>query len=478
MVTFATLSTLSFDLNDHHTNGDVISALAPLQSTCLGSTCGRCPGYSMKLASDQVLCTNCQGRSPRLAPITAIFLTASDPGLIGPCDSANGNQGMDRIAEIIRFKALVERIIPVGIGSAVSAAYLQGLAKNMPTQSSGANYLTAEYASLASITGVITDAACPLSPPTRMPTGFPTGFPTAQPSDAPTSEPSYAPTPQPTSAPTYDCLECTSVQKAECDMATGRPGTCGFTSSFCNVSYCGCEGTGGFVCSGDGCPLCTVAPTNAPTSFPTAAPSHHPTAEPSFAPSAAPSFAPTIAPTVPTKAPTYWDLFQSGTDDKEDAAATTAAGVTAAAIGTVAIIFIVLGIIALALLLIAIATGVGIFAARKKLFATDLTVDGKTLEKTSAISIGQQIEMTETVATGMLARGEISEAQFEDMGFGSSGAFSSVTPSQQFSTDGSVGSGSGRRHVGVRKTGTMLISSDAISVGVRPKAAVTADHVL
>ena len=64
------------------------------------------------------------------------------------------------------------------------------------------------------------------------------------------------------------------------------------------------------------------------------------------------------------------------------------------------------------------------------------------------------------------------------MGFGSIGAFSAVTPSQQFSTDGYAGSGSGRRHVGVRKTGTMLIASDAVSVGVRPKATVAAEFVL
>ena len=478
VVTFATLSVKAFDLNDHQTNSDVISALGQMQQACAGSMCGRCPGYAMKLASDQVLCSNCPGRPPRLAPITAIFLTASDPGLIAPCDSANGNQGMDRVAEIMRFKGLVERVIPVGIGSAVSGAYLQGLAKNMPIQSSGANYLTAEYANLASITGVITDAACPLSPPTMMPTAYPTAFPTAAPSDAPTTEPSYAPSPQPTKQPTFNCQECTAAQKLLCDMAAGRPGTCGFTSAVCNVSYCGCEGTGGFTCSGVGCPLCTVAPTLAPTSYPTAAPSHNPTAEPSAAPSTAPSSEPTTAPTAPTKAPTYWDLFQSGTEDKDDAAASTAAGVTAAALGTVAIILIVLGIIACVVLLILVAAGVGIFAARKKLFETQLTVDGKTLEKSSAISVGHQIEMSETVATGMLARGEISEAQFADMGFGSSGAFSAVTPSQQFSTDGYAGSGSGRRHVGVRKTGTMLIASDAVSVGVRPKATVAAEFVL
>jgi hypothetical protein len=213
VVTFATLSVKAFDLNDHQTNGDVISALGQMQQACASSMCGRCPGYAMKLASDQVLCSNCPGRPPRLAPITAIFLTASDPGLIAPCDSANGNQGMDRIAEIIRFKGLVERVIPVGIGSAVSGAYLQGLAKNMPIQSSGANYLTAEYANLASITGVITDAACPLSPPTMMPTAYPTAFPTAAPSDAPTTEPSYAPSPQPTKQPTFNCQECRGISR-------------------------------------------------------------------------------------------------------------------------------------------------------------------------------------------------------------------------------------------------------------------------
>ena len=111
-------------------------------------------------------------------------------------------------------------------------------------------------------------------------------------------------------------------------------------------------------------------------------------------------------------------MFNTKKDDPRDAAVVTAAGATGAVLGTLGILAIVLGIIALVLLLIAIATGVGIFAARKKLFATDLTVDGKALEKGNAISVGHKLEMTPEMAEGMLERGELTPEQYEDMGYG------------------------------------------------------------
>ena len=53
------------------------------------------------------------------------------------------------------------------------------------------------------------------------------------------------------------------------------------------------------------------------------------------------SAAPTAAPTPPTAAPTYWALFDEGTDSMEDAQATEVAAVSAG-IGAVAIVFIIL----------------------------------------------------------------------------------------------------------------------------------------
>ena len=315
---------------------------------------------------------------------------------------------MNRVNEIIRLKALADRIIPVGVGSTVSEAYLTGLAKNMPVQSNGNNFLSAEYANLGSITGVITDAACPISPPTQAPTKLPTSFPTASPSSAPTAEPSAAPTADPTSAPTFDCAACTSAQVATCDMGAGRPGVCGFTSAACDTAKCGCAG--GFTCSGTNCAQCTAAPTLAPTGFPTAAPSVHPTAEPSFAPTAAPSTMPTIAPSAPTNAPTYWDLFQSGQEDPGDAKATTAAGVAGAAIGTLFIILAVIAAIAAIILVVALTTGVGIFAHKKRMVNISTHAFEGEIHHEESMPVGTeieapgwvspQVEMTQNAATG------------------------------------------------------------------------------
>jgi hypothetical protein len=50
MVKFATLSTLSFDLDDHLTNSAVTTAMAATQYQ---SSSDSCPGYSMQMATDQ-----------------------------------------------------------------------------------------------------------------------------------------------------------------------------------------------------------------------------------------------------------------------------------------------------------------------------------------------------------------------------------------------------------------------------------------
>tara|TARA_B110000208_G_C11674690_1_gene396486 strand:+ start:524 stop:1045 length:522 start_codon:yes stop_codon:yes gene_type:complete len=148
--------------------------------------------------------------------------------------------------------------------------------------------------------------------------------------------------------------------------------------------------------------LCTSAPTASPTTA---------------SPSTAPTNTPTFAPSTPTKEPTYWVLFNDGTASQDEAVAVTAATAAGVGLGAFAIVAIVLGVIALIVLLAMIAGGVGIFAVRKKLFGVDMTVDGKNLQKGNAITVGSKIEMTESTAKGMLARGEVTPEQFAEMGF-------------------------------------------------------------
>ena len=244
-------------------------------------------------------------------------------------------------------------------------------------QSNGNIYLSAEYVNLAAITSAITDAACPISPPSLAP------------SDAPTTEPSHSPTVDPTTAPTFDCTACTDAQKQECDMGAGRPGTCGFTTALCDVPFCGCGGIG-FMCSGVNCTLCTVAPTRAPTSFPTAAPS------------TVPSFHPTIAPSVPTKAPTYWNLFASGEDNQSDEPGTIPVA-AAAGLGVLAIIAIILAVVAAVVIALMVMGGIGIFAIKQTLFEVDGTVEAaKEISMQPRAVVAQALTPEEVAAMGLL----------------------------------------------------------------------------
>ena len=366
LVKFASVVDVSFHLNTHTSNDDVIKAMA---ATTFNSG-GTCTGWAMKTTSEDVLCPTCPGRAPRDAPSIAIFLTDGTPRWISTCNNANGAT-VDRIAEIKRLKGIVNRVIPVGIGNNIAGAYLQSLAKDMPLIN-GNNYISADYSNLGAILDDLATVACPTLPPSKAPTSIPT------------AEPSGAPTAQPSKAPTYDCSACNDQQKGACDMGVGRPGTCSFTSDVCDTIQCGCAM--GTACSDTSCATCTSAPTMAPTSFPT------------MAPTVPPTFTPTAAPSPPTGAPTYWDLFASGEDNEADAAAKTAVGVASAGLGAVAIIAIILGVIAAIVLLAMIVAGVGIFAARKKLFATELTVDGKDIERTKAIGVGHQVRSIHVVA--------------------------------------------------------------------------------
>ena len=181
MVKFSTLSTLSFNLNDHTTNADVVAAMAATQFNSWAPLGGACPFYSMKMASDQVLCTNCPGRSPRNAPSIAVFLTDSNPWLYDSCAGLNTYTYINRISEIIRLKSLVDRIIPVGIGSGIAGAYLLSLSKNMPVQANGNVYITAEYSDLDAILNDTVALACPTQLPTKAPTYHLLGSPTSAP---------------------------------------------------------------------------------------------------------------------------------------------------------------------------------------------------------------------------------------------------------------------------------------------------------
>ena len=285
----------------------------------------------------------------------------------------------------------------------------------------GKNYISAEYANLGAIMDDLATAACPTLPPSVSPTAFPTAFPTTkQPTMSPTAAPSAAPTKQ----PTFSCLDVSGNQRTCTTDTSGNvcdtsEGVCSFADATCTISVCGC--VEGFGCTTAACTACTASPTMAPTKFPTFSPSLSPTQEPTYSPSVAPTSAPSAAPTAPTAAPTYWSLLNKGTDSQADTVAQNTAIVAGAGLGALAIVAIVLGIIAAIVLLIAIAAGVGIFAARKKLFETNLTVDGKQLTKGNAIGVGHQIEMSEEIAQGMLQRGELTPEQFAEMGYDTPG---------------------------------------------------------
>ena len=248
----------------------------------------------------------------------------------------------------------------------------------MPVQSNGNSYISAEYVNLAAITSAITDAACPLSPPSFAP------------SDAPTTEPSRGPTVHPTSAPTFDCTACTGEQKLKCDMGAGRPGTCGFMTALCNVAKCGCGGVG-FICSGVNCTLCAPAPTRAPTSFPTAAPSNPP------------SFHPTIAPSVPTKAPTYWNLFASGEDSNSEKAGTIPVA-AAAGIGILAILAIIIGVVVAVIIALMVMGGVGIFALKHTLFEVQGTVEAREIpmQRAGGAVIAKELTPEQLASMGLV----------------------------------------------------------------------------
>ena len=152
MISFSTTSTLEFDLSRHTNNAAVTQAMG---RTVFNSG-GTCTGYSMVKASDHVLCSTCPGRS-RNAPSIVVFLTDGNPNWVSGCDSSNFGQlssgySIDRTAEIIRLKGLVNRIIPVGIGSGISTAYLSSLAKDMPLIDGKVSFLLCTvtfYANLA-----------------------------------------------------------------------------------------------------------------------------------------------------------------------------------------------------------------------------------------------------------------------------------------------------------------------------------------
>ena len=104
-----------------------------------------------------------------------------------------------------------------------------------------------------------------------------------------------------------------------------------------------------------------------------------------------------------------------GDDSQEKAVGSTAAVATGAALGSVAIILIILAVIAGIILLAMMAAGVGIFAARRKLFNLgDHHVEGQ-IELGNAISVGAEFQMTVEHARGMLEQGAFTQEQFDSV---------------------------------------------------------------
>ena len=354
-----------------------------------------------------------------------VFITDGNPSQISYCDqdySFSTGYSYKREDLIKSLKAKATRIVPVGVGKGISSAFLSSLSHNMPSHAviNGVNTALPDfvrvdggYTQMNALLDTIATVACPTAPPTAP---APTFAPTTAVSvlrttklyrrvlraRAPRVPPSlyFLPFQMPTTSPTFSCTAtCTKdYQENACDMTNGF---CYYHTTACAPAdrRCGCNGN---MLANAGTGLCTSAPTASPTTA---------------SPSTAPTNTPTFAPSTPTKEPTYWVLFNDGIASQDEAVAVTAATAAGVGLGAFAIVAIVLGVIALIVLLAMIAGGVGIFAVRKKLFGVDMTVDGKNLHKGNAITVGSKIEMTESTAKGMLARGEVTPEQFAEMGF-------------------------------------------------------------
>ena len=128
----------------------------------------------------------------------------------------------------------------------------------------------------------------------------------------------------------------------------------------------------------------------------------------------------------------YWALFDLGDESQEKSAAKTTAVVAAASLGTLAIVAIIIAAIVGILLLIAMAAGIGIFAARRKLFNVDgLHIEGEVVAG-KAVACGTEIQMTEVMAKELLESGALTPEQFTEMGYG--GNQSSGNPMSDFTS--------------------------------------------
>jgi hypothetical protein len=381
-LSFAKSSRTIFNLYAHDTEAAVDSAIDAADYEGGGT----CTALAMRMVTDEIFDNTTAGYRPNAAKVV-IFITDGNPSYLSYCDV--NYPSYDREVLMIALKAKADRIVPVGVGRGITTQFLMSLSHNIPSnQLNGRGYIEIDngYDDLNNFLNDLAVVACPTAPPTM------------------SSAPTGAPTPIPTFAPTFSCLvggqQKTCTADAAGNVCDATNGFCKFTDATCTDAARVCECNSGLASADVSPRVCTAAPTATPT---TSAPT---TAQP------------TSSPTAPTGAPTYWTLFNTGDNNGGEGAAQVAGTAAAATLTAGAIVAIILGVIALAVLLAMIIGGVGIFAARKKLFPTKLTVDGKNLEKGNAISVGQSIEMTEATASGMVERGEMTPEQFAELGYG------------------------------------------------------------
>ena len=226
-----------------------------------------------------------------------VVATDGNPALASEC----GITDTERNDLIANFKPIVDRLIPVGIGSFVNVGTLLTFSHQMPVSMP---YITTSFGTLASALDVLATLSCPTQAPTAPPTKLPTRSPTtAKPTAVPTAVPG-----------------CTAEEWNACDKINGQ---CVCADGECSKKECLCND--GFGCSDLACGTCTIAPTLAPTFAPTLRPTIQPTAA-----TGAPSDSPTKS---PTKVPTMMPTFSQSCNPIETAKCDVANGGTCSADG-------------------------------------------------------------------------------------------------------------------------------------------------
>ena len=124
-MTFATVATLGFNLDEHSTNAAVNVNIDQLPY----SEEYTCTGRAMAKVAEEVLCTTCAAHRAEASKVV-LFLTDGNPSPKQQYCSSGGS--VDRNEVLKTLKSLSDRIVPVGIGDGVATQYLETISHNMP----------------------------------------------------------------------------------------------------------------------------------------------------------------------------------------------------------------------------------------------------------------------------------------------------------------------------------------------------------